>query len=47
MDGLDEIFMHGADVKSRFYAHTGEGETLKDLEGIDFLCTIRDTFGYD
>lgn len=47
MYGLDEIFMHGADVKSRFYAHTGEGETLKDLEGIDFLCTIRDTFGYD
>ncbi len=45
--GLDEIFMHGADVKSKFYVYTGEAEDIKNLEGINVHFTIRDTFGYD
>ena len=45
--GLDEIFTHGADVKSRFYAYTGDAKEIKDLDGINVLLTICDTFGYD
>ena len=44
---LDEIFTHGADVKSKYFAFTDTADDLKELEGIDVMSTLRDVFGYD
>ncbi len=45
--GLDELFDHGADCKSKFFAYTGSAEELGDLEGINVPMTLCDTFAYD
>lgn len=44
---LDEIFLHGADVRSRCAAITDVKKSREELKGINVIGTIDETFGYD